>query len=66
MKKYMWSVLSVEFTRNLCLMANVNENPVTTANLKNKLLARHSICAEPLLVKGGMLNASSGHRSGPR
>jgi hypothetical protein len=42
----------VEFTRNLCLMANVEESRVTAAKVKGKLLARHSKCAEPLSVKG--------------
>jgi hypothetical protein len=58
----MLSVLSVESTRNLYLMANVRENLVIVAKVKGKLLARHSKCAEPLLVKGGVLNASSSHR----
>jgi hypothetical protein len=49
----MSSVLSVEFTRNLCLMLSVKESLVTSVKVKSKTLALHSLCAGPLPVKGG-------------
>lgn len=62
----MLSVLSVESTRNLCLMANVRENLVIVAKAKGKLLARHSTSAEPFSVKGGMQHETCGHRNSKR